>query len=442
MGADEIIPIADKLKNLRKKYHVKQEEVSGNDVTRNLISQIEHGKANLTKSVAETVIKNLKKIYAKKNVKINETVEYLMEDEKSQAAKILDKYIKELKDLSVYKDNSFIYKLNEVENFIANWDLVDKKISILELAGDYFFNNNDLYNSSLYYEKAKTLINNNVRNENLVSILRKLSMVYFYMDKYEEDIRCCDFALKQFPNMSKEYYSIFIFNSSLCYIEIKEYKIALSRLKKIENIVKEINMEKYYELLEQEGVCLQSLKKYDESLNIFNQVINSLSKDNHESYIIALFNLVDTYIKLDKADIAKKYLKDISENIDGISQSSKRVSEIYCETAKLCKKLNDLRLAKTYFLKSLDYAKLYNQYSIANNTLSDLFDIYLIDKDDKGINEIKDIFLLVTSKGEKINLQFINKLIDYYLDKKNYEALKEIHKHIKLYTKGRDYCVL
>ncbi|PJI10524.1 MULTISPECIES: helix-turn-helix transcriptional regulator [Clostridium] len=441
MGADGIISVADKLKNLRQKYNVKQEEVSGNDVTRNLISQIEHGKANLTKSVAETVIKNLKNICTKRHIRIDETVEYLMEDEKSQADKMLDKYIAELKDLSFYKDDSFTYKLNQVENFMANWDLLDKKIAIFELAGDYFFRNNDLYKSSLYYEKAKALINSNVHNEKLVSIFRKLSMVYYYMNKYEEDIKCCDFALKRFPNMSKEYYSIFIFNSSLCYIEIKEYRIALLQLKKIESIVKEINMDKYYELLEQEGVCFQYLKEYDKSLSIFNQVINSLSKDNHESYIIALFNLVDTYIKLDNVDMARKYLKDISENIDGISQSSKRVSQIYCETAKLCKKLNDLKLAKAYFLKSLDYAKLYNQYSIANNTLSDLFDIYVIDEDDKRINEIKDIFLSVIGKGEKINLQFINKLIDYYLDKKDYESLREIHNYMKSYVRERGCCV-
>ncbi|URZ01298.1 hypothetical protein CLAUR_012870 [Clostridium felsineum] len=34
-----------KLKNLRKKYKLLQDDLAGSEITRNLISQIEHGKA-------------------------------------------------------------------------------------------------------------------------------------------------------------------------------------------------------------------------------------------------------------------------------------------------------------------------------------------------------------------------------------------------------------
>lgn len=156
---------------MREKYNVRQEDIVGGDITRNLISQIEHGKANLTKNAAKIILKNLEKICAEKHIKVDESIEYLMENENFQASKILDDYIKELKDLSIYKDGSFAEKLTKIEEFLAKWNLVDKKIAVFELAGDYFSNVNDLYNSSMYYEKAKALMDASVYTEKLVSMI-------------------------------------------------------------------------------------------------------------------------------------------------------------------------------------------------------------------------------------------------------------------------------
>ncbi|PJI07145.1 MULTISPECIES: hypothetical protein [Clostridium] len=443
MGSYEILSVGNKLKNLREKYDVRQDDLAGGEITRNLISQIEHSKAKLTKHAAEIMMSNLKGICNKKNIKVDETIEYLMEDETSQASKILDKYIKELKDLSVYKDGSFTEKLDEVEGFLTKWNLVDKKIDVFELAGDYFANTNDLYNSSMYYEKARALMDVNVYTENLVSILRKLSMVYSYMDKYEENIKCCDFALNQFGDkLSDQYRSIFLFNSSLCYSGLKKYSIALDRLKKLEPIIKDINTDKYCEVLGQEGVCLGLLKEHRKALDIFNRIFNVISKDNFELRISVMFNLVDAYINLDKIGMAKQYLEEIDQNIDNVPQKTKRLPEMYHEVGNLYKKLNEIETAKSYFLKSLDYAKAYKQYNVVRITLDDLFDIYIDNNDDKAINEIKDMFLLNINKEQKVKVKFMNKLVEYYLNKKDYETLKEIQKFIKLYMKGRGYNVL
>ncbi|MCR3758503.1 helix-turn-helix transcriptional regulator [Clostridium felsineum] len=442
MSTYEILPAGVKLKNLREKYKLLQDDLAGSEITRNLISQIEHGKARLTRHAAEVMLKNLKEICNRRNIVVDEDIDYLIEDEKSQANKVLDKNIKELKDLSVYKDGSFTHKLNEVENFTVNWNIPDKKIVIFELAGDYFFNANELYDSSMYYEKARALMDNNTYSDNLISILRKLSMVYFYMDKYDENIKCCDFALKQFKDMNKEYYCIFLYNSALCYIQLKEYKTALLRLRKLESFIKDINLDKYYEVLGQEGVCLQYLKKYNESLEIFNYILKSVNKNNHETYVIVLFNLADIYIELDDCDKAREYLKDISENIGTISQESKRVPDMYHKTGTIYKQVHDDEQAEVYFSKALQYAMLYKQYNVVSNVLNDLFDIYVVNKNYKGIDKIKNTFLLNINKEQKINLVFMNKIIEYYLQNGNVETLKEIHNIVKLYMEGRGCYVL
>lgn len=170
----EILPTGVKLKKLREKYKLNQDDLAGNEITRNLISQIEHGKARLTRHAAEIMFKNLQGICNNRDIETDEDIEYLLEDEESQANKILDRYITELKDLSVYKDGMFQNKLDEVENFTVNWNIIDKKIIIFELAGDYFFNTNDLHNSCMYYEKAKALMDNTIYSDNLISIFTKI----------------------------------------------------------------------------------------------------------------------------------------------------------------------------------------------------------------------------------------------------------------------------
>lgn len=286
MVSYKILSVANKLKNIRDKYGLSQEDLAGNEITRNLISQIEHNKANLTRSAAEIMLKNLKKICDKKNVQVDEDINYLMEDEKSQAIKVLDKYIDDLRDLTIYKDNVFINKLREVEDFLVTWDFRDKKITIFELAGDYFSSTNDFYNASLYYEKAKALIDINIYSDNIVHILRKLSMTYYYMLRYQDDINCCEFALKQFKNMDEEYRCIFLFNSSLCYGQLKKYDLALKRLNEVESIIKNIDQNKYYEVLIQKAICYQWMKEYQKSLDIYNKLLESIDKSDYEKYLL------------------------------------------------------------------------------------------------------------------------------------------------------------
>lgn len=293
MGTYEIMSIGDKLRNLRKKYNLSQEDLAGNVITRNLISQIEHNKANLTRSAAKIMLDNLKKICEKKTTVIDESIDYLLESEETQANKVLDRYIRELRDLSIYRDGIFLSKLSEVEEFLAKWDIKDKKIAVFELAGDYYCNISDFYNSSLYYEKAKAIMDGDIHSDIMLSILRKLSMVYYYMGKYEDDIKCCNFAINHFNNISEEYYCIFIYNMSSCYMNLKQYDIALEGFKKIKETTKSISADKYYDVCIQIATCLGELKRYDESLELYYKIIDSMGEKRYEKYIAVLINLVE-----------------------------------------------------------------------------------------------------------------------------------------------------
>ncbi|MDT8719226.1 helix-turn-helix transcriptional regulator [Clostridium sp. 19966] len=137
----KVYTIGEKLRLFREKYRLRQEQIVGNDVTRNLISQIENGKAGLTRSTAQIILSHAKEILERDNIHLDVDIEYLLEDEKTQARKILDNFIYELKQLANTNDNAFADTLNEAEKFMLKWDYTDKKIAIYDIAGDYYFKN-------------------------------------------------------------------------------------------------------------------------------------------------------------------------------------------------------------------------------------------------------------------------------------------------------------
>lgn len=412
---------------LTKKYKLNQDSLAGNDITRNLISQIEHGKANLTRHAAEIMLKNLQEICNRRNITIEEDIEYLIEDEASQANKILDQYIKELKDLIVYKDISFVDKLNEVEAFLVNWDIKDKKIVIFELAGDYFCSINNFYKSAIYYEKARSLINVDMVTDNVVSILRKLSMVYFYTAKYDYGAKCCEFALERFTSMDDKYKVIFLFNSSLCYIKLEEYDKALNKLIKLENIIKEIDKQKYYEVLLQKAACYEAVKNYEKSLNICNKILDSMDKKDNEQYIMILINLSQLYIKLSNFNKSREILNLVLENLVNINKEFKLLPNFHFEIAKVYRELNELESAEEHYLKALKYAKNYSYYFLIDDILLELIDIYILQNNIMKISDIKNEFFILSGKKDKINSKIMLKLIRVYLDKKDINSLEEIY---------------
>ncbi|URZ17081.1 helix-turn-helix transcriptional regulator [Clostridium felsineum] len=422
MARYEIVSVGYKLKSLRKKYGVNQDDLAGSEITRNLISQIEHNKARLTRKSAEVMFKNLRVICSERNVEFNEDIEYLIEDEKTQAKKILDKYIDELKDLSLYKDISFVNRLNEVEDFLVKWSFEDKKISIYTLAGDYFCSINDFYKSSIYYEKARSLISLDMPENMVIPILRKLSMVYFYMGKYEYDIKCCEFALDRFDDMNEEYTAIFLYNSALCYTKLKQYDKSLKRLEKLERII-EIGTEKYYRAMIHKAVCLQYQQRYDESLDIYNNILLHFAKErDYANSVIVMLNAAEIFIDESNIEKAMEYLKTVEENMVNLDETHPKIPNIYFELGSRYYGLKDLNNSKKYYLKALEYAKKFKYYFVIEDIIFELIDIY----GSEEMSQLKQEFFMVTSKLDEINSRLMIKMIKYYTSISDFQSINEI----------------
>lgn len=424
----EILTQGDKLKIIRKKYGIKQDELSGNDITRNLISEIETNKASITKSTAEIVIKNLKQIASRKKIEITENIEYLLETELEQANRILEAYINELKNLFICKDGSFVKELKETEKFLIKWDIKDKKIDTYELAGDYFCAQNDYYRSVIYYEKVIAILGRLNGNEKVLTILRKLSLAYFYINKYNEVIQCCNFALNYYPNMDKSSYCVFVYNSALANKKLKNFSKALNDFIKVEKEIDDNEYSKKFYVLTQIANCFKRLKNYDKALSSYYEILNFISYNGNdaENYITTKINISGTLIEVNKLDEARENLMAALDKIRDLPNTNEYISDIYFEIGNIYKSLNLIEKAEKYYFEALGFCKENNNYFLSVDILNELLDI----NKNKGENldKIKDEILLVLGKCRKLNHPLMYKLANIYTDNNNINTTKEILK--------------
>lgn len=424
MGCCNILSQGEKIRLLRKKYNLKQEEIAGSDITRNLISEIETNKANLTRNAAEAVLKNVQVIADRRHFQVDETVEYLLETETEQASKILDKYINELKTVTVYKDNSFLDMLKEAEGFLIKWDLIDKKIAIYELAGDYFCMQNELNKSIVYYEKALAVIGKLFPTEELLNILHKLCRTYGNAGRYDESIGCCDFALDHFEDLSEKDIVYFVYNRAFTFVNLRNFERALAGIDKIEGMIDKDDAQRYFTILDTKAVCLYELKRYDEALKVYTKLLKTLDDKQIDKKIVMHINIAEIYIVLCETDKANVLLNQINKELPFINNSSCYKANIYYELGKIYKGYNDKVKAVGYYLKALEISKKQNDCVLIADILYELMDC---ENNSEKINSIKNEVFVILSKQNKLADKLVHKLINFYAINNDISKVVEIN---------------
>lgn len=422
MEKSRIIADGDKLRAIRKKYGLKQDEISGNDITRNLISEIETGAANITKKTAEIIIKNLKEMASKKGFKVTETVEYLMENQVVQATKILDNYITKLKRLLISKDDSFIETLKTAKSFLADWNINEKAITIYEVAGDYFYIQNEMYESIMYYEKALTAVGKLVPSQELLQIFSKILAAYIHAGNYDKAIENATFVIEHFDNLATKDLFHFAYNRAWTYYLIRKYELALAYIDKLEKVANKEDKQNYFILLDTKAVCFCETKRYEEALRIYNTLLNILDDSDLNEKIIVHINIAETYLAQLEKDKAAAAFKIVQDELPFL-ESSKQEANIYFEVGNIFRNLGDAAQAYNYYNKAVNIAKAKKNYVLLNTVLETMLEnTNNIDI----VNNIKNEALTLVAKQEKIYAKLIHKLLVFYADNNDINSIREI----------------
>ncbi|MDT8718827.1 helix-turn-helix transcriptional regulator [Clostridium sp. 19966] len=416
-----VIPIGEKLRRFRDRYGLNQDELVGTDITRNLISQIENSKAKLTRSTAEIVIKHATEKLKEKNIALDMDIEYLLEDEETQARKILDTFIDELRKLAENKDVRYVESFKKVEEFLLEWNFIDKKIIICEITGDYFYSTNDFSKASLYYENTKCLMNLDMKTQPLIPLLQKLSNTYYFMGNLREGINTCNYALDRFPEMDNEKKIGFLFNIGLYYNHLQEYEKSIEYIDKVMKLVSS-STKGYTQVLLLRASNLRSIKSYEETLNIYNELIEMTDSKDYGHRAVYYNNICETYIDFQQFDTANKYLSLILDYIPLIQKDFIMLPHIYFDVAKRYLSLKDIEKSIIFFKEALDQAKVFKYSLIIKDILHEIVHIpnYTIDIDIK--NEYKQ--LLIETKTLD-NVLFID-ILKYFTSLDDKESVLEL----------------
>lgn len=417
-----IMTQGEKLKNIRNKYDLKQEDITGGEITRNLISIIENNKANITEATAKILATNINLICKERNIDFEVTPDYLLEGVIPQSKKVAEEYIQYIKKLEIEEISKIDSILTEIDVFLKTYDTEEKKPNLYIEIALKFKDNNQYVKSNDYslkaFESSKDL-------KTTTRALILLTQCNIYLARYEDAIKYNNILLELNNDPQVQYNTKY--NLSLCYKKLKKYNESIEVLNSITEKHKDIlesSIAEYVDIYLLIGSCLTELNSFNKAINIYKDLLK-MAEDKKEKICIML-NLADVYNKTkDSVNLQKINTKilNILNNNPNISKDYE--SYIYLSLAKNLKSLDqDYNLVKSLLLKALNNFKTGKcpmYYEDIEALLSLLLDIFILN-DESEIDFLKnEIFELIKMKMFPKTSSMALKIIRYY----NFKGKKE-----------------
>jgi len=371
MFTNEILSPGEKVKKIRKVIGASQQDIAGNQITRNLISQIENCKTNLVLSTAEIICNNIK-TFMKNNVNnsiknLEITPELLLEDEETQANNIAEKYLKELRKLRIStQSEKFKIMVQDIEKFLEKWNVSYKlRVEIYEVISDVYFNYND-YNKSILrlqnslditmrendYENSLRIMldlskrvyinggdtlqqlmtthsalnlytHNNLNNKDLLKrIYFNFALYYSEVNMHNNSIEFLDKLFKEFDLSIKESLDIKLLKAN-CYEETGQYKLAEELYLNILDLSLEKSSytitSKVYNSL---GSLYRLAGEYENSLKYIDHSIKIKDNIDERNYAKTLYYALENYIEMDCEELVIKNYRSALNCLDKVRNNN------------------------------------------------------------------------------------------------------------------------
>jgi len=312
----EILTSGQKLRKIRKRIGATQKDVTGDEVSRNLISQIENGKTNLSIATAKIIADNMNSIITKKGIKdLYITSEWLLADKETQTNNIADKYIKELRAIKL-ENRTYEYlkdKINEIEDFIYQSSVNFKKQSELyEIISDIYFGCKEDCEAFLKLQLSiDTALKDEQYNDAARLMVQLAKHLYMLGGSSFEQLRNMHIALNLYKenNLKDEgLLKKIYFNTALYYSIADKNKAAIDYLNKLKE---ECNLA-ISECLDVDLLianCYEGDKKYDLAEELYLATLDIALKESEAEIIIKIYSNLGTIYRI-KGDREKslKYL--------------------------------------------------------------------------------------------------------------------------------------
>ncbi|WP_346928108.1 hypothetical protein [Clostridium sp.] len=434
----EILSPGQKIRKIRKELKINQKEITGGEITRELISIIENDKSTLTPTVAGIITDNINKICQERNIDFNLDTEYLLEDINSQTNKIASNYID---FLSVNEDNiskDFTKDIEEIELFLMKYDVPEKKMIIYEKIGDILKKQKEFNRSYIYYIKAFENHNRLFNDIRLFTLLQKIGNICIYLCKYKEAIDFNNLALVYNYTVPEELGLKVLINNILAYMYLEEHEKALIEIEHVEKTFKHLTKIDIFELNVLKVNCLRYKKFYNEALKINEFMLNNLDRQDIENNILITANILDIYTVLNDIKKIKIYVDKLiymMDDYDGAKESF-HCPNAYNQLAISTKLIDDIELSIKCYKMSIRLAKYQRNKTIIFKSLDSLLTILTEENNLEEISSLKnEILELISLDIIYPSITPVFKLMKFYNDIGSQENLSSLLNFILEYKK-------
>jgi len=413
----EILSPGEKIRKIRKDFKIRQQDVTGGEITRELISIIENDKAKLSPYVAQLIADNINKICKERNISFYLSADYLLEDVNTQVSKICDGYIDFIDENRDNLSKDFIDEIKKIEAFLTKYALPEKKIIIYEKIGDILLTQKEFNKSYTFYIKAfenRTSEFDKVKSFNL---LQKLGNICIRLGRYREAIDFNNLALSYNANIPSDLRYKALFNNILANIYLKEYDSALMQIEFIEDNFDTLAKQKKLNLAIEKANCYRWKNFYTDALKLNKNLLKTLDENDQELNLLVTSNILDIYTVLKDGKNTEKYINKLIDKINlfHIVDKHHYCTNLYHQIALSYKLIGNTKLSKEYYIKSIASVKQNRNISELENSLNELLEIIICEEDLNGINDFKNLLLeLVSLDLIARNTDIVFKLINYY----------------------------
>lgn len=404
----EFLTPGERIRKLRTKLKLKQEDLQGKNVTRAIISMIETNKRELTHRAAVKIAKKLKKRAEELSIDLYIDKDYLMLSKRKEAE------IYCLDQLRGYRKN--VIKTREVLKIAAEYGLLEIQAKVYCNLAEICSDERDFYEAYVNYKRAKEIYISINNNEKLGYIYWKIGVCKANNLKYNIAIEYYELSQHYcLVNNDSKTKKLCLYSLANSYKKINEIDLALNTIDKYLSLCDE--KEDYRLYIYAYGVkatCYETKKDYDAVIDTYKFMLTKIldSTDIPLGYIYNNLGLAYCY-KNDFQESMKYF--DLAESFRRKIDKA-NLSATLIEKANVFIKQNLYAKAIKTIELGLSYAKTYkdSEYLLKGNYI--LADIYDDLKDNKNLEKtyLKIIKLLKNNDEDNLR-QIYNKLAFMYL---------------------------
>lgn len=409
----------EKIRNLRKKYNMRQQELEDENITRAFISMIETGKRGLSKETAKHIATKINEKAESLGTPINIDEDYLMRTPAEDAqVYCLQKLNNEPThdEIDVIIDIAIKYGLEQVE------------AQAYGIIGEYEFKAENYTKAFINYMISLDIYKNTNIKQPIAYIYNRLGLCKARQFEYVEAIsffgRACYYStlIKDEANEKQGLYNI-----ARSYRKLENYDKALEFVDiYIEKCDKDKEFEEYIYASLLKAKCFSLKKANDKALLVYNKLLEEFSNQEDELLWFLYKNMGEIYLgenNLEKSLDCFNKAEHIAEIND-----KKKLSLTSLQKARLFIKTGVLEEALRFANKGLKISIERNDFDAVIEAYYTLIDIYSVLKDFQGLkmSYIKLIDLFKNKDSHKDDIvKIYSKLALLYLEQNDIEMCKK-----------------